>query len=184
MSQNAPDAAREIILHYRRNDLFKEIEAFAYGINKMLRDGLKLTDAQTESVRVLDQAIFQATRTEEPQVLFRGCSIYDFNRCSSNQEFLSPAFLSLSRNPLEAASFALGDEAVFIQVCIPTGTPLLLVSDESAGSLESQEWLPPRCSKFRIKSWDDSALSFETESVLQIRIPSARRFRLELNTWS
>ena len=175
----------EVIEHYRRNDLFCGLKAFAYDMNGLLRHGCKLTEPQAEAVRLLDAAIAEAPVSESNLVFFRGCSETDYLLSDQNEEFLSCSFLSLSKNPMEAARFATshtGEPSYLLMVVIPDGgAPLLRISDDAAGSLENDEWLPPRGLRFRSYPWDGtSGVNEEDIWGLHFQIPYARNRRLEL----
>lgn len=183
MQNAAPTNAEEVILHYRRNDSFCGLHAFAYDINTLLRHSGQLSDAQAEAVRLLDAEIASADPCDSTQVFFRGCSEEDFRSCERGEEFVCSSFLSLSRDPLEAALFAknqTGAPSYLLLVIIPPGTRLIRISDDAAGSLENKEWLAPRGLRFRIYPWDGtSGMKVEDVFGLNFQIPNARNLRLE-----
>lgn len=174
----------EVIEHYRRNDFFCGLKVFAFDLNGLLRHSCKLTEPQAEAVRLLDAAIAEAPVSESNLVFFRGCSETDYLLCDQNEEFLSWSFLSLSKDPMEAARFATscsGEPSYLLMVVIPAGTPLLRISDDAAGSLENDEWLPARGLRFRSYPWDGtSGVRDEDIWGLHFRVPHARNRRLEL----
>lgn len=184
MQTDAPITAGEVVLHYRRNDSFCGLRAFAYDINALLRHSGQLSDVQAEAVRLLDAEIASADPCDSAQVFFRGCSDEDFRSCERGEEFVCSSFLSLSRDPLEAALFAknqTGAPSYLLLVIIPPGTQLLRISDEAAGSLENEEWLAPRGLRFRIYPWDGtSGVKVDDIFGLHFQIPYARNLRLEV----
>lgn len=174
----------DVIAHYRRNDPFCGLKTFAFHINGLLRQGGQLSEAQAEAVRLLDAEIAGADPSDSPRYFFRGCSEEDFRCCERGEEFVIHSFLSLSRDPLEAAFFAKnyhGDPSYLLLVLMPPGTRLLRISDESAGSLENEEWLAARGLRFRIYLWDGtSGVNEDDVWGLHFQIPYARNRRLEL----
>jgi hypothetical protein len=176
--------AQEVIGHYRKNDSFCGLKFFAYGINGLLRQGDQLSSAQAEAVRLLDVAITEAPVSNSDRVFFRGCSEKDFRPFETDEGFLSPSFLSLNANPLNAASFARnrdGEPSYLLLVLIPAGTRLLCISDNPTGSRESDEWLCARGLLFRSYPWDGtSGVSDDDNWSLHFQVPSARNIRLEL----
>lgn len=184
MLTDVPTNAGEVVLHYRRNDSFCGLRAFAYDINTLLRQSGQLSNAQAEAVRLLDAEIALADPCDSPEFFFRGCSEEDFRSCERGEEFVSRSFLSLSRAPLEAAFFAKnysGAPSYLLLVLVPRGTRLLRISDEAAGTLEKDEWLPPRGLRFQIHPWNGtSGVNDEDIWGLHFQIPYARNRRLEL----
>jgi hypothetical protein len=186
MHTDNPSSAAEVVIHYRRNDQFCGLRAFAYDINTTLRVNRQLSDAQAEAVRLLDAEIASADPSDSTRVFYRGCSEEDFRSCEQGEDFVCWSYLSLSSDPLEAAFFAknhTGGATYLLSVIIPPGTRLLRISDSTAGTLEKEEWLAPRGLRFQIHPWNGtSGLNDEDICRLQIQVPHARNLRLELIT--
>lgn len=159
----------EVINHYRTNDIFCDLEFFAFDLNALLSNSEDLSPKQYEAVNLLDVGI-STSPALVTTVFYRGCSKSDLDRFSEGETYTPPSFLSVSMLPFEAANFTriqeYGDK-VLLRVICPVGSRLLFISDPEAESLERSEYLLPREKRFRVSDWDGES-GLDSLEILQL----------------